>query len=157
MNKIVNIDQAVEISKKLNEQNKSIVLVGGCFDILHLGHVKFLNAAKKQGDVLFVIVESDEKIRNMKGNSRPINTQADRAEMLTYLIMVDYIVTIPFLKTDSDYRDLIIRLKPDIIATTKGDPKRNLKEGHARAIGAKVVDVIEEIKDYSTTKVTKLI
>ncbi|MCL5438522.1 MAG: adenylyltransferase/cytidyltransferase family protein [Patescibacteria group bacterium] len=157
MNKILTVEQSIDISKGLKQKGKTIVLVGGCFDILHIGHVRFLNEAKKQGDFLFIILESDEKICNIKGENRPINNQEDRAEILSNLKMTDYIIKIPLLKSDNDYRDLIILLKPDIIATTKGDPKRNLKEKHAKAIGAEVVDVIEKIEDQSTTKIAKYI
>ena len=62
-----------------------IVLVGGCFDILHLGHVVFLEKAKKEGDVLVVLLESDEKVRFLKGKGRPVHTQSERAEILSAL------------------------------------------------------------------------
>ena len=55
------------------------MLVGGCFDVLHLGHIKFLQAAKKIGDILFVFVESDENVKKIKGEARPINNQTERA------------------------------------------------------------------------------
>ena len=61
MSRIINIKQAIALSKKLKSAGKAIVLTGGCFDVLHLGHIKFLEAAKKRGDYLFVFIESDEK------------------------------------------------------------------------------------------------
>ena len=68
---------------------KNIVLVGGCFDIVHLGHLIFLEKAKAKGDILIVLLESDENIRKNKGQNRPINNQEDRALFLSKLKMVD--------------------------------------------------------------------
>lgn len=152
MSKILNIKQAVKIAKELREHKKSTVLAGGCFDILHQGHIKFLEKAKKQGDFLFVFLESDKKIIEMKGKDRPINTQKDRAEALAELSFIDYIIALPFFKTNKDYDDLVFEFKPDIIATTKGDPARFHKERQAKVLKIKVIDVIERISNQSTTR-----
>lgn len=152
MDKIVDIKQAVLVSEKLKKHNKAIVLVGGCFDILHQGHIKFLEKAKKQGDFLFVLLESDEKITKIKGKNRPINQQRRRAEVLSKLKFVDFIITLPFFKADKDYDHLVFELKPDIIATTKGDPARFHKERQAKVLKIKVVDVIKRIPNQSTTR-----
>lgn len=157
MEKIINIDKAVKISKKLRYQGKSIVLAGGCFDILHIGHIDFLNEAKKRGDVLFVLLESDESIRRIKGNNRPINSQADRVRILSALLSVDYAIILPQLSGNKEYDEILARIKPDIIATTEGDKNREHKERQAKLTGAKVVDVIKNISNKSTTKLIKLL
>lgn len=157
INKILTIQQAIDVSNKLKAEGKAIVLAGGCFDILHIGHIDFLNEAKKRGDVLFVLLESDEAIRRIKGNNRPINSQADRARILSALLGVDYAIILPQLKTDKEYDDVVIKLRPDIIATTKGDKYKKHKERQAKLIGAKVVDVIKNISNKSTTKLIKLL
>lgn len=151
MNKILNIKQAVQVAKELREHKKSIVLVGGCFDILHKGHIEFLRRAKEQGDILFIFLENDESIRKIKGKNRPVNTQTDRAVILSELSIVDYVIMLPLFKTNQEYDILVIGLKPDIIATTKGDKDRNHKERVAKLLNVKVVDVIQRIPNRSTT------
>lgn len=73
-------------------ENKRIILTNGCMDILHLGHIKLLEYAKKQGDILIVAVDSDENVKRLKGEKRPINTLKDRMELLSSLHMVDFVV-----------------------------------------------------------------
>lgn len=148
---IINIDRTIEISNKLKKQKKSIVVAGGCFDILHVGHVRFLQNAKKQGDVLFVLLESDENVRKLKGENRPINSQIDRAEILSNLKSVDYVVLLNNMKSDNDYDKLIACLKPDILATTKNDPGQIHKERQAKLTGADVKEVVKRFENKSTT------
>ncbi|MCL4353645.1 adenylyltransferase/cytidyltransferase family protein [Patescibacteria group bacterium] len=157
MNKILTIRKAIETAKILKAKGKKIVLAGGCFDILHLGHIRFLQAAKAQKDVLFVMLENDEKIKELKGAKRPINSQKDRAVILSSLAFVDYIVLLPKFNTNKDYDNLVNYLKPDIIATTKGDKYRSHKERQAKKLDAKVIDVIEELPDKSTTALVTFI
>jgi len=122
MSKILKIEDAIKIAKTLREQNKSIVLVGGVFDILHVGHVKFLEKAKEQGHILFVILESDGNTRKLKGKDRPINNQKNRAIVLSSLTCVDYIVMLPNLSTNTQYDSIVFQIQPSIIATTKEFP-----------------------------------
>lgn len=157
MNKVVSINQAVKIAKQFRKQGKSVVLVGGCFDILHVGHIKFLGQAKKAGDSLVVFLESDDSVRQIKGEGRPINSQEDRAQVLSALAVVDYIICLPKKMADHDYDQLLVKLKPDILATTRGDPHRHHKERQAKLIGAKVVEVVNRIKDQSTTRLATLL
>ena len=122
-----------------------VVLVGGCFDILHFGHIYFLKKAKSLGDVLIVALESDENTRKLKGPSRPIHTQKQRKEMLEALRFVDKIISLPPLP---NYRQLVAEIKPQIIAVTQGDTKNTF--------GIKTV-VIPKIKTKSTTQIAKLL
>lgn len=134
-------------------RKKKIVLVGGCFDILHFGHIYFLKKAKKLGDILVVALESDENTRKLKGFKRPIHTQKQRAEMLKSLSFVDKVISLP---PFPDYQELTNQVHPTIIAATKGDPMLKKKAGHAVKVGAKVV-VIPKIKMASTTQIAKLL
>src|SRR5664279_2300284 len=111
MKRIVNTEQAIKISKKLKREGKKLVLTGGCFDILHVGHIKFLTAAKKRGDVLFILLESDKNVEKFKGENRPINSQGERATVLSSLRPVDYVIILEEMRTNSDYDKLIINLK----------------------------------------------
>ena len=157
MDKILTLEEAIKISKKLREQGETVVLAGGCFDILHIGHISFLEKAKELGNFLFILLESDKSIKKIKGKNRPINTQKNRAKVLSSLETVNFIINLPELKTNEDYDNLIFEVKPNIIATTKGDPNRIHKERQARMVGATIIDVIGRVSDKSTTNLARLI
>ncbi|MGL5098608.1 MAG: adenylyltransferase/cytidyltransferase family protein, partial [Fusobacteriaceae bacterium] len=80
---------AAKVIEELKNSGKKVVFTNGCFDILHVGHLRYMNEAKKQGDFLVVGVNSDASVRRLKGESRPINNEIDRAEMLSGLKAVD--------------------------------------------------------------------
>ena len=103
-----------ELLSKLRKDGKTIVTTNGCFDILHVGHVRYLEETKKFGDVLIVALNSDKSVRRLKGEGRPINNENDRAEVLNALKSVDYVV---LLDEDSP-ADLLAEIKPDV--HTKG-------------------------------------
>ena len=149
MQNILTTEQAIRIAEKLN--NKRIVIAGGCFDVLHVGHVRFLQNAKQQGDVLFLLLENDENVKRLKGKDRPINSQKDRAEVLSNLKSVDYVVLLPEMKSDKDYDKLISCLKPDILATTENDPGKKHKERQSEITGANVKEVMKRLESKSTT------
>lgn len=157
MNRIINVEKAAKISKKLKTEGKIIILAGGVFDILHIGHIKFLEAAKKRGNVLFVLLESDENVKKIKGKDRPINSQTDRALILSALKFVDYVVILNEMKTNKDYDNLIIKIKPDIIATTKKSPQEIHNIRQAKLVNAKVALVINRISDKSTSRLANII
>lgn len=155
MNKIITIKQAIEIAKKLRSQKKTIVVVGGFFDILHLGHIKFFENSKKYGDYLFVLLEDDQKARKIKGANRPINSQKDRAKILSTLHSVNYVILLKNMTNNAKYDRLIIQMKPNVLAATYGDPYIEHKKRQAKLINGKVVCVIERIYNHSTTKLSK--
>lgn len=157
MNKAISLKKAIKIAEQLRQDQKQIVLVGGCFDILHVAHVKFLENAKKQGDALFVLLESDDNVRKLKGRNRPINNQKNRAIVLSSLTCVDYVVLLPNLKTNDQYDSIVAQIQPSVIATTAKDPNILHKKRQAKQINAKLVSVLQKISDQSTTKLTKLI
>ncbi|MFH1832618.1 MAG: adenylyltransferase/cytidyltransferase family protein [Candidatus Levyibacteriota bacterium] len=155
MNKIITPEIAIKTSEVLRGKGKHIILAGGCFDILHIGHIEFLKQAKKYGDYLFILLESDESCAK-KGKNRPINMLYDRAKILSAIGLVDYIIPIPEFD-DQGYIDLIKQLKPDTIAITKNDPFKDRKEEQAKLINAKVVEVINHLSNKSTTQLLKLL
>lgn len=157
MQKVITTKQAAKLSENLHQSGKTVVLAGGCFDIVHGGHLEFLRRAKKKGDVLLVLLESDKAIKKYKGNARPVNSQKDRAGILSSLEFVDYVIPLPYLKNDLEYDALVFTLKPDIIATTAGDTARNHKERQARSIHAQVVDVMKRLPDQSTSRLVHLL
>lgn len=132
---------------------RNIILTGGCFDILHYGHITFLKQAKKQGGSVVVFLESDRAVLEKK-KRKPIHTQEQRAKLLAAITYVDAIIALPYLKQDSDYEKLTKIIRPRVIATTKGDVLLKNKEHQARLIGAAVKIVTPEIKGFSTSLIT---
>ena len=153
MGKIINISSLENEIKKLRRSKNKIVLAGGCFDILHVGHIEFLKKAKKLNGTLLVMLESDEKIRELKGSRRPVNSQIDRAYVLAHLKPVDLVLLLPYFKTNNKYFQLVNTIKPDIIALTKDDPVIRFAKKQAKEVGAKLVEVIERKNGYSTGEI----
>jgi FAD synthetase len=135
---------------------KKKVLVGGVFDILHFGHIQFLKKAKKLGDYLIVALESDENVRKIKGEKRPIHNQKQRREILESLKFVDEVISLPEMKSDEDYKNLVIKVKPQVVAVTVGDPILEKKRKQASLIGARVIE-IPKINVFSTSQIAKLL
>lgn len=135
---------------------KKIVLVGGCFDLLHFGHISFLTQAKSLGDYLIVALESDENVRRMKGDARPIHTQMQRKEMLESLSVVDEVITLPPMHGFPDYLELVKKIKPAVIAVTEGDHEKIKKNQQAKEIGAELIE-IPKIHTPSTSQLVKLL
>lgn len=132
---------------------KKIVLVGGCFDVLHPGHVIFLQKAKACGDKLVVLLESDKKIKKLKGATRPVHGQKERAMILKALKFVDKVIMLPYIKDDAEYEAIIRKIKPDVIAATYGALDNYHKERIAKLIGAKLKYVTKIIGNYSTSNI----
>lgn len=149
MAKIISIKQITKVHKK----GKKIVLVGGCFDILHPGHITFLEKSKKLGDLLVVLLESDQKVRVLKGANRPVHVQAERAKILQALRCVDFVVMLPLIKDEKWYDLLIQAIKPDIIAVTKGYGNINHHTRIARFLGIKLKYVTSVIGKYSSSRI----
>ena len=141
------------IRAEARREGQSVVLTNGCFDLLHRGHVHMLRAAKACGDVLIVAINSDRSVQTIKGPSRPILGQDDRAELIAAMEMVNYIV----LFDEPDPYSLIAVLKPDVL----------VKGGDWSAetiIGADVVEqnggrvvVVPYLKGFSTSEIIEKI
>lgn len=132
------------------------VLVGGCFDLLHFGHTEFLRKAKALGDWLVVALESDENVKRMKGDGRPIHSQHQRRKMLESLSFIDEVIELVPIKTYEEYANLVKDVQPHVIATTEGDPILEKKKGQAKLVGAELI-VIPKIPTPSTSQLAKLL
>src|ERR1051325_5078627 len=127
------LSEAAELADTLRAAGRRIVLANGCFDLLHVGHIRYLEEARRLGDVLFVGINGDAAVTRLKGRGRPLMPAEERAEILSALRAVDHVVVF-----DEDTADALIRaLKPDVHAkgtdyTTDSVPER----ATARAVGS---------------------
>ncbi|EGK8037523.1 D-glycero-beta-D-manno-heptose-7-phosphate kinase [Campylobacter lari] len=126
-------------------QNQKVVFTNGCFDIVHYGHIKYLEKAKKLGDILVVGLNSDESVKRLKGNSRPINLEFQRACMLASMYFVDYVV---IFNDDTPY-ELIEFLKPDVLV--KGADYKGKEVVGSNLV--KKVELIDFEDGFSTTNI----
>ena len=129
-----------------------IVLVGGCFDVLHYGHIQFLEKAKAQGNFLIVALEPDSAITKYKKRD-PLHTQAQRAFNIASLHCVDRVLLLPPMKGFEDYNQLVVDVKPNVIAITSNDPQLLNKRRQAEGIGARLIPVIERMDGFSSSKI----
>jgi D-beta-D-heptose 7-phosphate kinase/D-beta-D-heptose 1-phosphate adenosyltransferase len=136
--KILSLDELLGLREGLRVSGKTVVFTNGVFDLLHVGHVRYLAAARTLGDVLVVAINSDRAVRELKGDDRPVINEGERAEILAALRHVDYVTIFD----DLSPRLLITRLLPDVLV--KGGDY-GLHEIHGRqeveAAGGKVVSL----------------
>ncbi|MBM7623009.1 D-glycero-beta-D-manno-heptose 1-phosphate adenylyltransferase [Sporohalobacter salinus] len=132
-----------------DKEDEEIVFTNGCFDILHVGHVRYLQEAKAKGDLLVVGINSDESVRQLKGKKRPIVPEMERAEMLAALEMIDYVIIF----TELTAKNIISELKPDIYVKG-GDYKVNeLPEAEVVAEYEGRIELVKEVRGASTTNI----
>lgn len=149
MAEIVTLDQLPHKIEFIRSRNKNlkIIATNGCFDILHVGHIRYLQKARQLGDVLIVGINSDSSVKKIKGLNRPLNLQDERAEVLASLSCVD-IVSIFNEETAEKF---LILVKPDIYVKGGDYDPDNLPEAPlVKSVGAKVV-IIPFVPGYSTT------
>jgi rfaE bifunctional protein nucleotidyltransferase chain/domain len=149
-NKIKTILEIKEVCNNSRSEGKKIVTTNGSFDILHIGHVRYLQEAKKSGDVLIILLNSDSSVKSLKGDKRPIIPEQERAEMLASLECVDYVVIF----SEDKPLDLLKEVKPNF--HVKGGtfvPERIKEEKDLiESWGGKHI-TLPEIKGLSTTNV----
>ena len=155
MKKVIWRYNQIQDLKKITK-DKRIVLVGGCFDILHYGHLVFLRKAKAEGDFLLVALESDQFIEDVK-KRHSIHDQLQRAEIINALQIVDGVIMLPYFTTSEQYMDLVTKLKPAVIAVSEGDTRLDNKKRQAVAVGATVKIVAPLLTEFSTTKIAAIL
>jgi D-beta-D-heptose 7-phosphate kinase/D-beta-D-heptose 1-phosphate adenosyltransferase len=142
----------IETFREIN-QGKKIVFTNGCFDILHIGHIRYLQEAAKLGDLLVIGLNSDSSVRRLKGEERPVNTEMDRAELLCALGFVDYVAIFE----DDTPLELIKKIQPDVLV--KGGDYSNeyvIGTNEVEARGGKLV-LIPFVEGKSTTNIIEKI
>ena len=138
-----------ELTTQITKQGKTIVATNGCFDILHVGHVRYLKKSKEFGDVLIVGLNSDASVRSIKGPNRPINNEFDRAEVLCALNSVDYVV----LFDEDSPRDLLELIKPNVYTKGADYTLKTLPEADVILKNNGWVEFIDFVEGKSTTKI----
>lgn len=141
--KILSRTEAGRRIREYRKQGKIVVFTNGCFDILHAGHVRLLEAAREFGDILVVGLNSDASVRRLKGDWRPFNSQNDRALMLAGLQSVDYVV----LFNEDTPREILAELKPQVLVKG-GDYACDEIIGRELVETVKIIPLIE---GYSST------
>jgi rfaE bifunctional protein nucleotidyltransferase chain/domain len=145
----VTVLEAGRLAERLRAEGHRIVLANGCFDLLHVGHVRYLDAARRLGDVLFVGINGDAAVARLKGPGRPLMPAAERVEMLSALRAVDHVVVF-----DEDTADaLIAAIRPDVHAKgTDYTPDSVPERETVRAHGGRVA-IVGDPKDHATRDV----
>lgn len=148
--KILTLDQLAAESGRLRSESQRVVATNGCFDILHVGHVRYLTAARKLGDVLVVGLNGDDSVRQLKGEGRPVNREQDRAEVLAALESVDYVTIFPENRATN-----FLRAAAPAVYAKGGDYTADTLEPGERAVldefGSRI-EIIPFEKGYSTSE-----
>ena len=148
--KILTLDQLAAESARLRSKQKRVVATNGCFDILHVGHVRYLASARKLGDVLVVGLNGDESVRQLKGEGRPVNRERDRAEVLAALASVDYVTIFPEKRATNFLRAAnpsVYAKGGDYTADTLDSQERTILDGFGTRI-----EIIPFEQGYSTSE-----
>jgi D-glycero-beta-D-manno-heptose 1-phosphate adenylyltransferase len=147
--KILSLEDLAERAKALRDAGKKVVATNGCFDLLHVGHVRYLKAARARGDILIVGVNGDDSVRQLKGPRRPLNNEKDRAEVLAALESVDLIAIFP-----EERATRFIQLVAPDLYVKGGDYKTETLNSEERAVLEKLgtkIDLVPFEKGYSTS------
>jgi len=147
------VDQLFDIVTSLKRQGKKIVTTNGCFDLVHTGHIAYLTEAASFGDILIVGINSDKSVQQIKGPSRPVQKEYDRAFIIGSLKMVDY----TFIFSEPDPKNFLSKIKPDIHVkggdyTPEKLPEREIVEAN----GGKIA-IVSFVNGYSTTSLVNKI
>jgi len=147
MGKLVEKEDIVDIVRQLQNDGNKIVLTNGCFDILHVGHVRYLQKTKSFGDYSVILLNSDNSVKQLKGKSRPINSEYDRAEVLCALECVNFVVIFD----EKSPKNLIDEIKPDIYTKGADYNMENLPEIDVIKKNNIEVKFIDFVEGKSTT------
>ncbi|MBQ9254904.1 MAG: D-glycero-beta-D-manno-heptose 1-phosphate adenylyltransferase [Bacteroidales bacterium] len=152
-NKILDPKGLIAVLENLKMKGKKIVFTNGCFDLLHKGHIDYLSKARELGDVLILGLNTDNSIKRIKGETRPIQDEDSRAFILASLVCVDYVV---MFDDDTPY-NLINTIKPDVLVKGADYKKEDIVGGAIVEKNGGEVTTIEFLDGYSTTNIIKKI
>ena len=149
MGQILNRKNISEFVDKLHKAGKTVVTTNGCFDILHVGHVRYLQKSKSFADYLIVLLNSDKSVKSIKGDDRPINNEMDRAEILVALNCVDFVV----LFDEDSPAKLLDDIKPDVYTKGADYTMETLPERDIMIKNGTKVEFIDFVHGKSTTNI----
>ncbi len=149
--KIVNREGLKQRVAAWRQAGDSVTLANGCFDLLHVGHVRYLHAAKQLGGRLIVAINSDDSVRALKGEGRPLMPAGERAEILSALADVDAVVVFP----ERDVRALIREVRPDVHAKGTDYTADTVPERDAVVESGGRVEIVGDPKDHSATEIIR--
>lgn len=149
MGRLVKREEIQEVLEKERESAKTIVTTNGCFDILHVGHVRYLQKTKTYADISVVCLNSDVSVKKIKGPDRPVNNENDRAEILCALSCVDYVV----LFDESSPEELLCELRPDVHTKGADYTVETLPEAKAIMANGGRIEFISFVEGKSTTSI----
>lgn len=153
MGQVINRKSIANFVKNLHDAGKTVVATNGCFDILHVGHIRYLQKTKSFADYLIVLLNSDKSVRSIKGEGRPINTESDRAEVLTALSCVDFVVMF-----DEDSPAMLLdEIAPDVYTKGADYTMETLPEREVMLKNNIKVEFIEFVQGKSTTNIIEKI
>lgn len=147
MGQILRRDKIAEFISTLHKSGKTVVATNGCFDILHVGHVRYLEKTKSFADYSIVLLNSDKSVRSIKGEGRPVNNENDRAEILSALRCVDYVV----LFDEDSPASLLDEMKPDVYTKGADYTMETLPEAEIMRKNGTKVEFITFVEGKSTT------
>ena len=153
MASVISLEEAARLAAACRRQGRRLVLANGCFDLLHVGHVRYLRGARALGDVLLVALNSDAAVRRLKGPGRPLMPVGERVEMVAALAGVDAVVVF-----DDDRADaLIATLRPDVHAKGTDYSVESVPEREAVLAAGGTVAIAGDPKDHGTTDLIRTI
>lgn len=153
MGQLISRENISEFLNELRKDGKTVVTTNGCFDILHVGHVRYLQKTKMFADYSVVMLNSDKSVKSIKGPDRPINNENDRAEILCALDCVDYVV----LFDEDSPANLIAEIKPDVHTKGADYTVETLPEAKVIMQNGGRVEFISFVEGKSTTKIIEKI
>ncbi len=144
--KVISREHAAEVAREARQAGKRVVLANGCFDLLHVGHLRYLQGARAAGDLLIVGINADESVRRLKGEGRPLLPADDRGRLVASLEAVDYVVVF----SEDNVRNLIAELRPHFHAKGTDYTTATVPERDAVAAAGGQVVIVGDAKEHNT-------
>ena len=145
--KVATIDTLKDVSTQARRSGKTIAFANGCFDLLHVGHVRYLQGARAEGDVLIVGINADASVKKLKGEGRPLQNEQDRALLVAALHAVDWVVIFP----EDTVENLLLAIKPDVHCKGTDYTEDTVPERHVvKSYGGRVA-IVGDPKDHDTS------
>jgi D-glycero-beta-D-manno-heptose 1-phosphate adenylyltransferase len=149
--RVLDRDAVIAATRSAKQADQTIVLANGCFDVLHAGHIRYLQGAREVGDILVVAINADEQVKVLKGTGRPILAEHDRAELVASIDAVDFVTIF----AEPTVEQLLLAIKPDVHAkgtdyTEETVPERDV----VRSYGGRVA-IVGDPKNHSTSEMLK--